>query len=705
MLNAIKDIINTTGSNFEQGVLAKIMPAGSMRPPLRTTAGALQAYSTMPWLNACTNKVANSTAMVQWKLFRVGGKNGKPKFHRKLFTAKHIERRAIMKQLRATGEMTEIETHPFLDLLDFGCAQFNGVQVMRLSQIYMDTVGECVWLLERNPQGMPVGLWPIPSHWVADFPTIAKPYFRIQFKTFVGDIATEDVVLFMHPDPLNPYGRGAGTAVALADELDTDEFAAQFTRSFFQNRARPDVIISGKGLGKDETRRLEVGWLQKHQGFFKAFKPAFISADIEVKELGTSMKQTGTRELREFERNVIMQVYGVPPELFGVIENSNRATIDAADFLFAKHLLVPRLELLRTIMQEKLIPQFDERIILDYETPVEEDKQYHLEAAKAAPWARTVDEWRELQGLEPAEGGMGGGFMVPFNMMYVPALDAPVAEPQPPATTPPAAPKHVRKVITQGDAVTVSNAAEDPLVLLSTESLVRGINDLLFDTLGQAFIEELGVSLSLQRTHRVSQFIHTQSTDRIKLLGEFTKSEIRRVLETGILAGDEGEALAASLGAMFDDWSAVRALRVARTESTRVTAFSAMEAMQQAGIEKKEWITTMDGHERDTALASHHAMDGQVVMTTEKFRDPVAGHMADMPGNFGIAAEDINCRCAITARFAGQEDRSHNMRETIWKNNESRRVLAEKRLADMYRKVFTIQRAAVLKRLREINAA
>jgi len=35
-----------------------------------------------------------------------------------------------------------------------------------------------------------------------------------------------------------PTGGGAGVAEALADELDTDEFAAKFTKSFFFNRAR-----------------------------------------------------------------------------------------------------------------------------------------------------------------------------------------------------------------------------------------------------------------------------------------------------------------------------------------------------------------------------------------------------------------------------------------------------------------------------------
>lgn len=709
MLEAVKELINTSGTSFEQGVLAKIMPAGTMRPARRGTASALVAYSTMPWLHAIANKVGNSISMVQWELYRVGKADEKPKFHRKLFTAKSTHRKRMMVDLQKAGELKEIETHPFLDLLDFGSDQFNGIQLIKLTQIYLDTVGECFWLKQRDAKGMPIGLWPIPPHWVIDFPTLQNPWYKIQFRNFTGEIPVTEMVYFGHPDPLNPYDRGVGTAKALADELETDEFAAQFTRSFFQNRARPDIIISGKGLSKEETRRLEVAWLQKHQGFFKAFKPAFISAEIDVKELGGNMKQTATKELREFERDTILQVYGAPPELFGVIENSNRATIDAADFLFAKHLMVPRLELIRSVLQEQLIPDFDERIILDYETPVEEDKEYHLNAAKAAPWALTIDEWREMMCREELPDGAGKMHMVPFNMAPMKRIEEmPEPEPAPtpaPAMDPDKRIKYRTKIITPAEAITVSEAVDDPLVILSAENMVRSLNELLFDVLGTEFIEEMGLTLALQRTARVSQFIHTQSTDRMKLMSDFTKSEVRRILEEGIAAGDTGDALAITLANAFEDWSVVRANRAARTESTRITGFSALESLRQAGIEMKEWITTMDGHERDSVEASHHAMDGQVVASSERFRDPVAGHTTDYPGNFGIPAEDINCRCAITARFPGQEDRSQSVRGVLWKNNESRRVRAEKRLAEVYRKVFNMQKDAVLKRLRDADAA
>jgi hypothetical protein len=125
-------------------------------------------------------------------------------------------------------------------------------------------------------------------------------------------------------------------------------------------------------------------------------------------------------ELRKHSRDTVIQTEGVPPELHGIIENSNRSTIDSADYLFSRWVLVPRLEFLRATMQERLVPDFDERLILDYCSPVQEDKEFNLKVATAAPWSTMVDEWRALREEESLPNDQGKVFMVPFGLNPVP---------------------------------------------------------------------------------------------------------------------------------------------------------------------------------------------------------------------------------------------------------------------------------------------
>jgi hypothetical protein len=125
----------------------------------------------------------------------------------------------------------------------------------------------------------------------------------------------------------------------------------------------------------------------------------------------------------------------MPPEIFGIIENSNRSTIDAADYLMGKYVLVPRLEFMRIILQQQLIEKYDERLILDYVSPVVEDKEFELQVTQAHPSNFTIDEIRELANRRKIEGGTG--FMVPINTTYVTNLSDTAVEPAPNPTPEP----------------------------------------------------------------------------------------------------------------------------------------------------------------------------------------------------------------------------------------------------------------------------
>lgn len=87
-----------------------------------------------------------------------------------------------------------------------------------------------------------------------------------------------------------------------------------------------------------------------------------------------------------------------------------------------------------------------------------------------------------------------------------------------------------------------------------------------------------------------------------------------------------------------------RALRIARTEGGRVQSTAKQRSYVEAkkkGVDlKKKWLSTLDKKTRD----SHQVLDGQIVEIEDKFVSP-KGHKADGPRLFGVASEDIHCRC------------------------------------------------------------
>lgn len=401
-------------SDQMSGMFLGMYPGSNGAPPTRGTHELLEAYNTMPWLRAVVNKVSRSVASTGWHLYVVTD-NGKAI---KSANVQHASFETRGRYLKQQGAVQEITEHPLLDLLNYGNSYMTGVTVWQLIQIYLDLTGEAFLLKERNKAGTPIALWPLPPDWVVSIPTADKPFYRVSYRGLNEEIPVSEVLWISEPDPVNPYGRGSGMARALADELETDEYAAKHTKAWFYNRARPDVIISAEGLTPEDTRRLEQDWLNKNQGFWRVYKPYFLSKKVDVQTLNQTFENMQLVELRKYERDTIIHVYGVPPEILGIVESSNRATIEASDYLFSRWVIQPRLELIRSYLQERLVPEFDDRLILEYDNPVPEDKEYALRAAQAAPWSLTVNEWRELSGHGALTDANGNVFPVPYNLYF-----------------------------------------------------------------------------------------------------------------------------------------------------------------------------------------------------------------------------------------------------------------------------------------------
>ena len=431
LVGSVPDNVAPNVSNLLNGTL----PGARGEPAPRGTSEHLAAYSRMPWLRAASDRVAISTAAVPWVL-HAPARNGRARRDVALQRAGILTRHKMLAELKAAGELIDVTDHPLLDLLQGANAMLTGGTARALMQVYLDLVGEAFLLMERNNAGVPIGIWPLAPHWIRSTPTPKDRRYEVAIGAYRDTIPDSEVLWPRHPDPANPYGRGSGLGRTLADELETDEFAAKHVKNLFYNRAMPDLIVAPKAvqaeIGPESLERLEQRWLEKHRGVWKALKPFFSTRPIDVTVLSQTLESLQFTKLREFERDTIRQVFGVPPEIMGIVDNSNRATIQSADYLFSRLVLAPRLEFMREFLQERLVPEYDDRLVLDYVSPVAEDDEFALKAYQAAPWAPSIDEWRDMQGLPPKADGTGTAHMVPLNLV---PQDSPATIPPSPAAS------------------------------------------------------------------------------------------------------------------------------------------------------------------------------------------------------------------------------------------------------------------------------
>lgn len=125
---------------------------------------------------------------------------------------------------------------------------------------------------------------------------------------------------------------------------------------------------------------------------------------------------------------------------------------------------------------------------------------------------------------------------------------------------------------------------------------------------------------------------------------------LKRELFTGILAGESINKIAQRIGKIVEA-DKNRALKIARTETTRVqnaARFDTMKHAEKQGLKiLKSWVATGDARTRK----SHLAINGETVPLHEEFSNGLQ-FPADTGGH---ASEVINCRCTMITEFADLE--------------------------------------------------
>ena len=132
-----------------------------------------------------------------------------------------------------------------------------------------------------------------------------------------------------------------------------------------------------------------------------------------------------------------------------------------------------------------------------------------------------------------------------------------------------------------------------------------------------------------------------------KVLGQHRSEIVREIQKTitqGAIKGEPYEKTAQEISKKVGI-SANKARKVVRTENGRSRSLASLETDKQLnkmGVKfDKYWLATLDTRTR----VSHAALDGRKADEYGYFHS--RGHKAKGPRLFGVASEDINCRCTV----------------------------------------------------------
>ena len=617
-------------------------------------------------------------------------------------------------QVRKMGvEAVPLPDHEFYALMDNPSAMFpelDGYAVKYVTVVLVELLGEAFWVKVRGASDKIEEILVFPPAWCISTPTKANPSFMFQpFGTTAGHVITvgpKDVVWFKQPDITDPFGRGRGRTEAVGGELDSDEMAEKWQKNFYYNDATPPLWINVPGAQTSDLERLRDTWGQRLGGWLNARKPAFTNSDgVQVQKLADTPKEMDFVESRRYLRDEFLHHYAIPPEMFGILENSNRSTIDAAYYLFSKNVIAKRKGFYeRAITRQLIAPDYDNRLEARFQFDIPEDESFKLQKVNEglARGALTRADWKRAMGYKVDAGDEV--YLVPFSLVEVKrgtsiqdAKPEPVApdvielpESEEPEPVKIAKAADARKAIhwkaavsraTQGEGMfrTRTRAFADVQASRMKKALAskgpkgyeaavdeafKGADEALMHAYAPAWLASMTDGAEIGRDYlglKVSpsfalynkafdKWVKTYGLLKAKEINQTTMDELRKKLDAelaaGIEAGESIEALAdrmiAATDGVYENMSAYRAELIARTETMSSVNFGQQVVYKAEGVEAKEWLATPDEDTRD----DHAMADGQQVKIDEPF--DVGGEPMLYPGDpTGSAGNVCNCRCTV----------------------------------------------------------
>lgn len=428
MLNAAKDRvfraeISEADARFKEWM--RRANANRTNPPRRGTVDALNFFNVSPMLRASANLIANSVAtnVARFRFLMPTRADGQPVQNSRVsewYRLRHVppgpERTAAIRKLEKGGFCKDAfsvaqmsadsgidgdQSSPIARMLGRNLPGYDGRTLVQQAELHRLVTGEMVLLTatdgkknDLTGRANPVAAMALPPHWLIETPRPGSPFFRVSHGQLQEQIPEDRIAWHRMPDILDPFGRGVGAVQTLATELEIDEEAADVIRTWMQAGAQGGTIINIPGGG--EAEKLEKLWKKAAKDRQKGI-PFFTtgSAEMTVRELQNQNALAQTSAVRREQFDMVRAYFGLPPELFGILANSNRSTIDAAWEIFCRVCLIPELDVWRGFLQGFCDYYFGEAIYLvDYPSPIPENRELLLAAAQAFPPAITLGEIR-----------------------------------------------------------------------------------------------------------------------------------------------------------------------------------------------------------------------------------------------------------------------------------------------------------------------
>ena len=409
-------------------------------------------------------------------------------------------------QINEGKEHEELYEHEILDLLDCPWDMITGPELKYVTAGHLEAVGNAYWLLLKGGEPVksftdkPDGIFPLSPQNIkilinrSVFPYHIKGY---EYREHTLKIVFEpyQILQIKSPDFADPF-EGIGTVQAAAVAIDLDKYSMEMNRQFFLRGSKVGDTFETDASDEASLLQLKETYDATHSGAGNSNRPLFLPKGVKRTAAGMTAKDMDFGKLMESMQQRLQQIFGVSPTILGTAEaDTNRATSETADYVFAKRNIKPKMIMICSYLNEFLVSRWGDNLYLGFLDPTPEDKNMQMENQKTDVGSQallSINEGRmKYRGLGPIKGG--DAVLVANNLVPVGTQPATGDEPSAPDEdqgTPTEQPQQEEK---PSNVVAQSYKPEDKIIRPASTRFIRNmkIRQAAAETFADLFAKKL----------------------------------------------------------------------------------------------------------------------------------------------------------------------------------------------------------------------
>lgn len=518
------------------------------------------------------------------------------------------------------------------DLADLLTVQPNPEQdapeLWRTVMGWMLLEGNAYVYVERNGDGTPIGLWPLPSTSVQIGRTPGRQlYYDIQLQEDDPDIGLPRVARVGQTSVLHFKAFGTGlyglspirqVREAVATSLSAQEYMGRF----YQQDASPGGILTTDGnLTDEQFERLNKQWKETHSGVSRSHLMAIMEGGMRWESVGLNPDDAAFIETQKWETVEIARALGVPPHMIGDVEKSTSwgSGIAEQGIGFVTYTLTPWINRLEWVVRRGVLRDIDRNLRMKWRVDGLQrgDVKSRYEGyAQARQWGwLSTNDIRSMEDMDPVEGG--DVYLQPLNMVEAGTGSGGASAPDSETEAEPERGRRVRRssevrsrtansfaplIANEDERVARMERSEvDKLIKAhlddgqrSQRSFMEAVRSLYEGRITERSIERFGpifASLASEITAEAIGEIGMDSPpDLSRWVERYTASHIGyRVSRSVAKLGREAQSGPSAVRSLLEQWVTERPEATGRWESAQLSRAAARETWRDAGVREIRW--------------------------------------------------------------------------------------------------------------------